>query len=235
MGHSGKSVTEFLLAHRIIPSKELRANDRASERIATHLPLHVPPPVVAPGSAQSRLLRNPCVAAVRGGGQSRAPSAVAASRGSARSQRCPVAAAAVAAATHGNGAHLRRRAGWSLHDSSAIFSRSSKLIFHGFPTVWDGRNIAFKQLKGKWDDNFEHVFSFKVEVEKTNPGNLVDIEYEQVGKKMRFTRICKRMLELEGSIELVACPAPSPVALTEKGNAKKLKVVRQKPCLNGVP
>jgi len=29
----------------------------------------------------------------------------------------------------------------------------------------------------------------KVEVEKTNPGSLVDTEYELVGKKMRFTRM----------------------------------------------
>ena len=49
--------------------------------------------------------------------------------------------------------------------------------------------MALEQLKGKWDDSFEHVWSFKAEVEKTNPGSLVDIEYEQVGKKMRFTRM----------------------------------------------
>jgi len=51
--------------------------------------------------------------------------------------------------------------------------------------VWDGRNMAVEQLKGKWDDSFEHAFSFKAEVEKTNPGSLVDIEYARVGKKMR--------------------------------------------------
>jgi len=55
--------------------------------------------------------------------------------------------------------------------------------------VWDGRNMALEQLKGKWDDSFEHAFSFKAEVETTNPGSLVDIEYEQVGNKMRFTRM----------------------------------------------
>ena len=47
--------------------------------------------------------------------------------------------------------------------------------------VWDGRKMALEQLKGKWDDSFEHVWSFKAEVEKTNLGSLVDIEYEQVG------------------------------------------------------
>lgn len=49
--------------------------------------------------------------------------------------------------------------------------------------------MALDQLKGKWDDSFEHAFSFKAAVEKTNPGSLVDIEYEQVGKKNRFTRM----------------------------------------------
>jgi hypothetical protein len=49
--------------------------------------------------------------------------------------------------------------------------------------VCDGKNMALEQLKGKWDDSFQHAFSFKAEVEKTNPGSLVDIEYEQVEKK----------------------------------------------------
>jgi len=40
----------------------------------------------------------------------------------------------------------------------------------------------------------------------------------------------KRFLELEKNIEPVACLAlsPSPVAVNEKGKAKKLKVVRSK-------
>ena len=48
---------------------------------------------------------------------------------------------------------------------------------------------ALEQLKGKWDGSFVCIFNFKAEVEKTNPGSLVDIEYEKVGKKMRFTRM----------------------------------------------
>jgi len=54
--------------------------------------------------------------------------------------------------------------------------------------VWDGRYMV-EQLKGKWDDSFEHTFSFKAEIEKTNSGSLVDIKYEEVGKKMRLTRM----------------------------------------------
>jgi hypothetical protein len=55
--------------------------------------------------------------------------------------------------------------------------------------VWDGREKALEQLRGKWDDSFQHAFRFKAEVEKTNPGSLVDIEYEIVRKKKRFNRM----------------------------------------------
>jgi hypothetical protein len=37
---------------------------------------------------------------------------------------------------------------------------------------------------------------------------------------------CKRMLELDGCIEPVACAHLSPVAVDEKGKARKLKVIR---------
>jgi hypothetical protein len=36
------------------------------------------------------------------------------------------------------------------------------------------------------------------------------------------------MLELEGSIQPVACSTLSPIPINEKGKAKKLKVVRSK-------
>ncbi|CAL4962182.1 unnamed protein product [Urochloa decumbens] len=42
-----------------------------------------------------------------------------------------------------------------------------------------------------------------------------------------MTRGRKRILEVEGSIEPVACASTSPVVI-EKGKAKKLKVVRSK-------
>jgi hypothetical protein len=45
--------------------------------------------------------------------------------------------------------------------------------------VWDGREMARDQLKGKWDYNFEHAFSFKAEVERTNPGSLVEASPHQ--------------------------------------------------------
>ncbi|WVZ81087.1 hypothetical protein U9M48_028508 [Paspalum notatum var. saurae] len=52
--------------------------------------------------------------------------------------------------------------------------------------VWDGRNMTLEELMGKWDDSFDDAFRFKAVVERTNPGSLVEISYEQVGKKKRF-------------------------------------------------
>jgi hypothetical protein len=55
--------------------------------------------------------------------------------------------------------------------------------------VWDGISMALEQIHGKWDDSFEDAFRFKAEVERTNPGSIVDIEWVKVGNKMRFTRM----------------------------------------------
>jgi len=63
-----------------------------------------------------------------------------------------------------------------------------------------------------------------LEVEPFTPTRA--ISYVQTPSPV--TRSRKRMLELEGYIEPVACPALSPVAVTPKGRAKKLKVVRSK-------
>jgi hypothetical protein len=55
--------------------------------------------------------------------------------------------------------------------------------------VWDGKQMAMEQIMGKWNDGFDDAFNFKVEVERTNPGSFVEIEYEKVGKKNRFTKM----------------------------------------------
>jgi len=55
--------------------------------------------------------------------------------------------------------------------------------------VFDGRRMALEEINGKWNDSFDDAFSFKAEVERTNPGSIVEIEWENVGKKMRFSRM----------------------------------------------
>ncbi|XP_039787028.1 uncharacterized protein LOC120653334 [Panicum virgatum] len=55
--------------------------------------------------------------------------------------------------------------------------------------AWDGKEMALEQIMGKWDDSFEDAFRFKVEVERTNPGSLVEIDHQKIGNKVRFTRM----------------------------------------------
>uniref|UniRef100_A0A0A9ASX4 SWIM-type domain-containing protein n=1 Tax=Arundo donax TaxID=35708 RepID=A0A0A9ASX4_ARUDO len=49
--------------------------------------------------------------------------------------------------------------------------------------------MTLEEIMGKWDESFEYAFNFKAEVERTHSGSLVDIDYAQVGKKVRFTRM----------------------------------------------
>jgi hypothetical protein len=55
--------------------------------------------------------------------------------------------------------------------------------------AWDGKEMALEQIMGKWDDSFEDAFRFKAEVERTNPGSLVEIDHQKIGNKVRFTRM----------------------------------------------
>ena len=55
--------------------------------------------------------------------------------------------------------------------------------------VWDGLQMALEKIQGKWDDSFEDVFRFKAEVDRTNPGSIVDIEWILAGNKRRFIRM----------------------------------------------
>ena len=53
--------------------------------------------------------------------------------------------------------------------------------------VWDGRQMALDEVMGAWEDIFIHVFSWKREIEKRSPGSVVEIEWEVVDKKRRFS------------------------------------------------
>jgi hypothetical protein len=52
--------------------------------------------------------------------------------------------------------------------------------------VWDGKQMALEDIQGKWDDSFEDAFRFKAEVERTNPGSFVKIDWAKESKKMRL-------------------------------------------------
>jgi hypothetical protein len=49
--------------------------------------------------------------------------------------------------------------------------------------VWDGKSMALEQLKGKWDDNFEHAFSFKAKMEKPIQGVWLTLNMKKWGRR----------------------------------------------------
>ena len=49
--------------------------------------------------------------------------------------------------------------------------------------------MALDEVMGGWEDNFVHVFSQKREIEKRSPDSVVEIEWEVVDKKRRFSRM----------------------------------------------
>ena len=54
--------------------------------------------------------------------------------------------------------------------------------------IFDGKKKALDIIQGKWNDRFHMLFSFKVEVEKTSPGSVVEIDHELVRGKMKTPR-----------------------------------------------
>jgi len=57
-----------------------------------------------------------------------------------------------------------------------------------YQTVVYGRQRAANKLFGKWDDSFDWLYRFKVEVEMRSPGTIVEIATEEVDGKIHFSR-----------------------------------------------
>jgi hypothetical protein len=52
--------------------------------------------------------------------------------------------------------------------------------------VYDGKELAHKQLFGSWDSNFNNLCMFKAEVERCSPGSFVVIDHHKILKQIRF-------------------------------------------------
>jgi hypothetical protein len=57
-----------------------------------------------------------------------------------------------------------------------------------YQTVVYGRQRATNKLFGKWDDSFDWLYRFKVEVEMRSPGSILEIDIETVDDKVHFKR-----------------------------------------------
>ncbi|CAH1443875.1 unnamed protein product [Lactuca virosa] len=54
--------------------------------------------------------------------------------------------------------------------------------------VFRGREQAYTDMYGKWDDSYANIYDFKKELEKRNPGSVVEIDLQTVGEKKHFLR-----------------------------------------------
>jgi hypothetical protein len=63
------------------------------------------------------------------------------------------------------------------------------LIQLSYWIFYNGKEQATDEILGKWDDSFEYAFAFKEEIERKSPGSIVEIDYEKVGSKIRFTKM----------------------------------------------
>lgn len=45
------------------------------------------------------------------------------------------------------------------------------------------------ELHGTWEESFDMLWRFKLELEKVNPGNIVEIDCKRVGGKVYFRRM----------------------------------------------
>jgi hypothetical protein len=54
--------------------------------------------------------------------------------------------------------------------------------------VYDGKELALKQLYGDWDNSFNNLFMFKSQIEASCPGSLVIIDHHTINDKIRFKR-----------------------------------------------
>lgn len=55
--------------------------------------------------------------------------------------------------------------------------------------AWDGRQMALDEVLGDWEDSFETAFSWKKEIETRSPGSIVEVEWDIIGGKHRFSKM----------------------------------------------
>jgi hypothetical protein len=57
-----------------------------------------------------------------------------------------------------------------------------------YQRVYQGQQLAMKQLYGDWDSGFDNFFSFKAQLESSCPSSKVTIDHYIVNGEFRFRR-----------------------------------------------
>jgi hypothetical protein len=54
--------------------------------------------------------------------------------------------------------------------------------------VYEGKELALKNLYGDWDSSFDNLYRFKAQIESCCPGSLVIIDHHTINDKIKFRR-----------------------------------------------
>ena len=49
--------------------------------------------------------------------------------------------------------------------------------------AWSGMKVALEQIHGKYEESFQLLFNWKAQMEISQPGSIIEIDLEKIGKK----------------------------------------------------
>ena len=83
--------------------------------------------------------------------------------------------------------HLRKKTSMGCKELQKTLQDEQKCQIH-YDTVWKGRQIALRELYGKWEDSFQLLFNWRADVLKKSPGSVIEIGIKEVEGKFYFHR-----------------------------------------------
>ena len=58
-----------------------------------------------------------------------------------------------------------------------------------YSKAWSVMKVALEQIHGKYEESFQLLFNWKAQMEISQPGSIIEIEIEKLGKKDVFQEI----------------------------------------------
>jgi len=114
-----------------------------------------------------------------------------------RKTTTPTSAWVAAKAIH----HLRKTPTMGCKDLKKTLQDEQKCEIH-YDTVWKGRQIALRELYGKWEESFQMLFNWRAEVMKRSPGSVIEIGVKEVDGIFYFHRFfCALKPCIDGFLE----------------------------------
>jgi len=52
-----------------------------------------------------------------------------------------------------------------------------------YSKAWSGMKVALEQIHGRYEESFQLLFNWKAQMEISQPGSIIEIEVEKIGKK----------------------------------------------------